>query len=132
MTPRRTKIGPGEFFLARPAQGDGLIRRLGEPRSLDGAFAGMFAAETATKVRDHDTHMFLRHVKGASEFGANPKRVLRAGPDGQLAIIPFRDRRARFQRRVLDVGDMIVCARGFAPVISSAKDSAARRPRRSV
>ena len=44
--PGGTEIGPGEFLFARPAQRDGLARRLGEARGLHGAFAGMFAAES--------------------------------------------------------------------------------------
>src|ERR1035437_2604009 len=52
--PRRTKIGPGEFLRARPAQRNRFVGCLGEPRRFNRAFAGVFAAETAAKIGDQD------------------------------------------------------------------------------
>ena len=40
-------------------------------------------------------------------LAADAEWPLRAGPDGELAVRPFRDRGARFQRCVGDVGDCV-------------------------
>src|SRR5262249_26269345 len=98
----RTEIRPGEFFLARPEQGHGFAGRLGQPRSFDRGFTGMFAAKRRPEIRDNDMNVFSSDVKCAGEFGAMSERVLRPGPDGQFAIGPFGDSRPRFQRRMLN------------------------------
>ena len=43
--------------------------------------------------------------KGFGQFAAHAKGPLGSGPDRQLAVLPFRHRRAGFERRVRDVGD---------------------------
>ena len=70
----------------------------------------MFAAKRRSEIRDDDMNVFSAQVKCAYEFGAMPKGVLRAGPDGQFAIGPFGDSRPRFQRSMLDVGDVEILA----------------------
>ena len=115
-----TEVGPGELLLAGPAQRDGLAGRLREARGLLGGFARVLAAKAAAKIRDNHAHVVVRQMKGAHEVRAVAERVLCAGPDGQLAVGPFGNGGAGFQRGVLDVGDMIGLAQrvfGFRQLI---------------
>ena len=105
-----TEIGPGEFLLAGPAQGDRLARGPGEARRLDRVFARVFAAEGSPEIRDDHAHLVLGDVECARQFAANTEGILRAGPDGELAILPLRNRCPRLERGVLDVGDMVAAA----------------------
>ena len=80
-----------------------------------------------------DVHLSSANMKCARQFRAHAKGILRAGPDGQVAILPFRDRRARFERRVLDVRDMVCPAQRFSlRRAHPQKDLRALRLRRSV
>src|SRR5260370_40693212 len=54
----RTKVGPGKLLFARPDELDWFAGCARQPRRLDGAFAGMFAAIARTALR-HDPANFL-------------------------------------------------------------------------
>src|ERR1035437_6154057 len=103
----RPEIGPGKLLSAGPAQGNPMARRLRPTGCLDAGLARVFAAEAAAEIRHDDAHLLVAQMKGARQLRPAAERVLCAGPDGELAVGPFGDRGARFQRRVLDVGDMV-------------------------
>ena len=54
-----------------------------------------------------DPHLFVGQAERAGEFAVIAKRILRPGPDGQLAVLPLCHGHAGFQRRVLDVGHLV-------------------------
>ncbi len=67
----------------------------------------VLAAVGGPGVRHDDAHAILGHAERRGQLGADAERPLRAGPDGELAVDPFRDRGARLERHVRDVGDAI-------------------------
>lgn len=89
------------------AQGNGLSSGPGQARGLDRRLAAVFAAEAGAKVRRHHAHLLFGEMEGAREFGADAKRVLRAGPDRQFAIGPLGDGGPGFERGVLGVSDVV-------------------------
>ena len=101
----RAEIGPGKFLLTRPDQFDRLPGGLGQSRGFDGRLPRMLAAVARASVRHDDANRFFRDAKSLGQIAANAERALRTGPHGQFAVLPLRDRCARFQRRVGDVSD---------------------------
>ena len=99
------EVGPGKFLLTSPDQLDRLAGRFGQAGGFDGGLAGVFAAVTRAGVGHDDANVLLGDAKGFGQLGADAEGTLRAGPDGQLAVLPLRHGGARFQRRVGDVGD---------------------------
>src|SRR5262249_60541172 len=85
----RAEVCPGEFFLARPDQLDGLARGFGQTRGLDCGFAAMFAAVARSRVGHDDAHAGLGDAERLGEFASYAEWSLRARPDGQLAVSPF-------------------------------------------
>src|SRR6185295_15760936 len=102
-----TKVGPIELFLARPDELDRLATRTRKPRRFDRAFARVLAAVTRTRIRHDHTYLLLRNMKRFGQFLSNTERPLRAGPNCQLTVVPFRDSGARLERRVCDVSDVV-------------------------
>ena len=107
------EVGPGEFLTARPADEDGLAGGAGEARGLDARLGGVPAAEPAAEVGHDDAHVAGVQAEGARDLVPAAERVLRREPDGDLAAVPFRERGAGFQRRVLDVGDVVGLSEGL-------------------
>src|SRR6185369_1457769 len=103
----RTKVGPVEFFFARPDELDRLPTRTREPRRFDRAFARVFAAVTGTRIGHDHAYLLLRNMKRFGQFLSNAERPLRAGPNCQLAIGPFGDRGAWLEWRVRDVSNVV-------------------------
>lgn len=103
----RPEIGPRELLPAGPAQGDGAARRLGQACRFNPGLARVFAAETAAEVGHHNAHLVLAEVKGPRQFGPAAERVLGPGPNGELALDPFGDRRTGFQGCMLNVGHLV-------------------------
>ena len=111
-----SEVGPGEFLGTCPAERHRLTGSAGQPCGLHGKFAGMFAPECRTKVRNNDSDLILRHMKRIRQLLANAKRVLRASPDRQPASLPLRNSRSWFQGCVLDVWHMIGTTESFCAV----------------
>ena len=102
-----TEVGPGKLFLAGPDHLHGFAHGLCQPGRLDGGLAGMLAAVAAAGVGNDHPNLVVGQVKGLRQLGANAEGPLGAGPDGQLAALPFGHRGPRLQRCVGDVGDRI-------------------------
>ena len=51
--------------------------------------------------------MIVWDSKGLGQLAAQAERALGSGPDRKLIIVPLRDCRTRFQRRMSDVSDSI-------------------------
>ena len=102
-----TKVGPGEFFFARPDELHGFARGSRQARGFHGALAGVFAAITRTSVGHDHAHLFFLNAKRFREFAAHAKGSLRSGPDRELVVFPFGHRGARLKRRVRNVSDRI-------------------------
>ena len=103
----RAEVGPGELLLARPDDLDRLAGRLRQPGRLDRRLAGVLAAVAGAHVRHDHAHLVRRHAERAGELAADAERPLRAGPDGQLAVLPLGDGGPRLERDVGDVGDRV-------------------------
>ena len=125
----RPEVGPGEFLLPGPAHGTGFAGGLRQTRGFDGRLAGVLAAEAAAKIGHDHPHVLVGQAEGPREFAVISERILRAGPNGELAVLPFGQRGARFHRRMLNVGD-VVGRRSFWPPgrVRRQMDSSARRP----
>src|SRR5262249_20560962 len=102
-----TEVGPHEFLGPRPAQAHGTSGLTREPRRVNGALAGVLAAEAAAGVRHDHTDFFGRDVERLGQLTLYIVRTLRARPHRQLAVFPLGDGRAWFHRRVLDVGNLV-------------------------
>src|SRR5262249_3085627 len=104
---RGAEVGPGEFLFARPDNFDRFFGRASETRGLDGGFTGVLAAVSGAGVRHEHANAFLGNMKCGSEFFADAKGALRAGPNGKLFAVPFGERCSWFQRSVRNVGDPV-------------------------
>ena len=107
---RRPEVGPGKLLLAGPDQLDRPARRLRQPGGLDRRLAGVLAAVAGAGVGHDHAHRVLRQAERLRQLAAHAERPLRAGPDRQLAVLPFGHRRARLERGVGDVGDRVASA----------------------
>src|SRR5207302_8391651 len=104
---RRPEVRPRELLLARPDELHGPAGGPGQSRCLDCRFTGVLAAVTGAGIGyDHPNALF-RDAKGLRQFAAHAEGPLRAGPDGELLVLPFGDRGPRFKRRVGDVGHRV-------------------------
>ena len=103
----RAKVSPGKFFFARPDEFHRLASRAGEPSRFDCRLARMFAAVARAGVGDDHADVVFGDMESAGEIAADAKGPLRAGPDGELLVLPFGDRGPRFKRRVGDVGHRV-------------------------
>ena len=101
---RRTEVGPGEFFFARPYEFDGTIGGFREASGFDGSVAGVLAAVGRARVGNDNANAALGNVKSVGDFGADSEGALRAGPDSHVAA-PQGDCGARLERGVSDVGN---------------------------
>src|ERR1700722_412299 len=99
-----SEIGPRKFFLASPQQLDRFSSGLSNTGSFKCGIAGMFSAVSRAGIRNDDANVGFGNVKGGGEFIANRKGTLRPGPDGQLSVGPFGNRRARLERAVGNIG----------------------------
>src|ERR1051325_6838222 len=102
---RGTKVGPVEFFLARPDEFDRLATPPREPRRFDRALARVLAAVSGAGVGRNHADLLFGNMKRFREFRPDAEGALRAGPNRQLAISPLGERGAWLERRVCDVGD---------------------------
>ena len=122
----RTEVRPGELLGARPHQLHRLAGRVRQPRRLDGDLAAVLAAVARSHVGHDDADAILGDAKGAGQLGSHAERPLRTCPDGEPAVHPFGDGRARLERHVRDVRNPITgversrglaaCARDIADV----------------
>ena len=103
----RPEVGPGEFFLASPDQLDRPAGLAGDSRGLDGRFAGVLAAVAGAGVRHDDANRVVGESKRTGQLAAHAEGALGSGPDGELAVLPLRHRRAGLERSVGDVGDRV-------------------------
>src|SRR5205823_2500653 len=101
----RPKIGPGEFFFARPANFDRLTRLFCEPSGFERSLAGVLAAITGSGIGHNYAHAIFGNVECFRELGTDAERALRSGPDGELGTSPLRDGGARLERRVRDISN---------------------------
>ena len=101
------ELGPGELLGAGPDQADRLAGRLRQPGGLDGALAGVLAAEPAAEVGDDHPDAVVGQAEGPGQLALDAERDLAPGPDRQLAVLPLGDGRPRLHRAVLDVGDVV-------------------------
>ena len=67
----------------------------------------MLSTVTRTCVGHQHAHSFFRHAEGLGKLPANAEGTLRAGPNGQVIALPFRQRSAGFQGNVGDVRNRI-------------------------
>ena len=67
----------------------------------------MFAAVTRTGVGHDHAHAAFGDTERVGQLAAHTEWNLRSGPDGQVAVRPFGDGRARFERSMCDVRDLI-------------------------
>ena len=104
---RRPEVGPGEFFLAGPDQLDRPAGLAGQARGLDGRFARVLAAVAGAGVGHDHPHRVVGEPERAGQLAAHAERSLRAGPHGQLAVLPLRHGGAGLERGVGDVGDRV-------------------------
>src|SRR5439155_13776448 len=89
---RRPEIRPSELLLARPDELHRPACGPGQSRCLDRRFPGVLAAVTGAGIGyDHPNALF-RYAEGLRQFAAHAERPLRAGPDGELPVLPFGDR----------------------------------------
>src|SRR5205085_2263029 len=89
------------------AQRDWFSRGLSQTGGLDAGLARVFAAVTGSKVGHDHAYAIFRQMKGAGELTATAEWILGAGPDGELVICPFGNRRPGLQRTMLDVGNVV-------------------------
>src|SRR5262245_39795652 len=85
------EVGPSEFFLAGPHDLHRLTGGFGQSCSFDRRIDGVLAAITCASVGNNHAHAVRRKAKSLSQLSANAERLLRAGPDRQLAVLPLRD-----------------------------------------
>ena len=83
----------------------GPLRRPRQSRRFDRGFAGVLAAVTRARVRHQHADTFFWNAKSLGQFTPHAERPLRARPDRQVVARPLRQRSARFERRMGDVGD---------------------------
>ena len=101
---RRAKVCPGKLLFTRPHHLDRTPGRARQPRRLDCCLAGMLAAVGRAGVRHDHANPLFWNPKRLGEFAAHAERSLSAGPDRQIVALPLRQRGARLERYVRDVG----------------------------
>src|SRR5579859_1369356 len=104
---RWAEIGPGELLFACPNQTHRFAGGFRQARTLDCCLAAVLPPVSRSGVRHEHAHIFFLHVERGSQFIAYCERALCAGPDGELAVVPFGHRRARFERCVRDVSNCV-------------------------
>src|SRR5207245_5462385 len=80
-----------------------------QPGRFDGCLAAMLAAITGTGIRHDHADPLLRYAKSAGQAAADTEGLLRAGPDRELSIFPFRHGSTWLQRCVGDIRDGVGC-----------------------
>src|SRR6185295_1532730 len=91
------EVGPGEFFLAGPGEFHWFAGGFRQTGCFDGAFAGVLSAVAGAGVRYDYTDLRFRNLESLRELSSDSKWALRAGPYGELAVVPFRKGRARLE-----------------------------------
>src|SRR6267142_7231820 len=98
-----TKIGPGEFFFARPNDFYGMTSRAGQASGFQRGVAGVLSAIRGTGVRHDHANAAFRNVKYGSEVIADGKGPLCSSPNRQFPAGPFGNGGTRFERCVRDI-----------------------------
>ncbi len=104
---RGPEVGPVELLLAGPDQLDGPAGPAGQAGGLECGLARVLAAVAGPGVGHDDPHAVLGHPERRGQLAAHAERPLRAGPHGQLAVLPLGHRRAGLERGMRDVGDRV-------------------------
>src|SRR6267154_5268093 len=108
-----TEIRPGEFFLAGPHHFDGADSSACQTSSLDRGITGVLPAVRRAGVRHNHAHAALWQMENRRKLIAVGEWPLRAGPNGKFSISPLRHGRARLERSMSDVRNVIS---GIEPV----------------
>src|SRR5476651_723065 len=80
---------PPDFPAPRANQLNGFARGAGKSGGFDGAFTAVFSTKATAEIRNDDPDIFGRHIHRAGQLDPDRKWILRAGPDGELIILPF-------------------------------------------
>src|SRR6267378_7230444 len=104
-----TKIGPGEFFFARPNDFHGTPGSAGQASGLQRGVAGVLSAVRGTGVRHDHANAAFGNVKYGSEVVADGKGPLRSCPNRQFPTGPVGNSGTRFEGSVRNEGDGVAC-----------------------
>src|SRR3984893_2021659 len=99
------KIGPGEFFFARPDDFYGMTSRAGQASGLQRGVAGVLSAIRGTSVRHDHAHAAFGNMENGSEVVADGKGPLCSRPNRQFPAGPFGNSSTRFERSVRDISN---------------------------
>src|SRR6266849_7332646 len=102
-----TEIRPGEFFLAGPHHFDGAASSARQTSGLDSGVTGVLPAIRGTRIRHNYAHAALRQMENRRKLVAVGEGPLRTGPDREFPIGPLSHRRARLERSMRDVRDVV-------------------------
>src|SRR6266850_226566 len=100
-----TKVGPREFFFARPNDFHGMPGRAGQASGLQRGVTGVLSAIRGTGVRHDHANAAFGNMEYGSEVVADGKGPLRSRPNRQFPAVPFGNSSTRFERCVRDVGN---------------------------
>src|SRR6266851_4056910 len=100
-----TKIGPGEFFFARPNDFHGMTSRAGQASGFQRGVAGVLSAIRGTGVRHNHANAAFGNMEYSSEVVADSKGPLRSRPNRQFPAGPFGNSSTRFERGVRDISN---------------------------
>src|SRR5229473_2142975 len=100
-----TKIGPGEFFFARPNDFHGMTSRAGQASGFQRGLAGVLSSIGGTGVRHDHANAAFGNMEYGSEVVTDGKGPLRSRPNRQFPIGPFGNSGTRFERGVCDIGN---------------------------
>src|SRR5258708_462546 len=102
-----TEIRPSEFFFAGPHHFDGATGSARQTCGLDSGIAGVLSSIRRSRIRHNYAHAALRQMENRRKFIAVGKWPLRASPHGEFSISPLRHGRARLERSMSDVRNVI-------------------------
>ena len=102
-----TKIGPGEFFFARPNDFYGMTSRAGQASGFQRGVAGVLSAIRGTGVRHDHANAAFENMEYGSEVVADGKGPLRSRPNRQFPAGPLGNSGTRFERGVRDIGNCV-------------------------
>src|SRR6267143_1214441 len=104
-----TKIGPGEFFLARPNDFYGTPSSAGQTSGLQRSVAGVLSAIGGTGVRHDHKNAAFGNVEYGSEVVADGERPLGPCPNRQFPVGPLGNGGTRFEGGMRDEGHRVPC-----------------------